>query len=97
LIPRKLTHEKELRLQETKGKERIEKLTGEQMSPLDKSEQGREKLPLFARFFHEESPTLKKPQCVIFLLTLLLLVSVVFFAVRRGSERASEPGAFRTR
>jgi hypothetical protein len=51
LIPRKLTHEKELRLQETKGKERIEKLTGEQMSPLDKSEQGREKLPLFARFF----------------------------------------------
>jgi len=51
LIPRKLIHEKELRLQETKGKERIEKLTGEQMSPLDKSEQGREKLPLFARFF----------------------------------------------
>jgi len=40
-------------------------------------------------FFHEKSPTLKKPQCVIFLLTLLLLVSVVFFAVREGaSERA---------
>jgi hypothetical protein len=77
-------------LQETKGKERIEKLTGEQMSPLDKSEQGREKLPLFTRFFSCKISNTEKSSMRNFssYSSSSSGECCVFFSAR-GSERAS--------
>jgi hypothetical protein len=96
-MPRNFTHEKELRLQETKGKERkgLKSLLESKWVLLINQNKEGKNCHSSQDFFHAKSPTMQNPQSVIFLLTLLLLlVSVVFFSVRVG---ASEPGAFRTR